>query len=63
VTRSFPVTVELERDADRLRVSGSFDVLQSDFGIRPFSVFGGALSVRDRLDIRFSLEGRRTGRE
>jgi len=63
VSHSFPVTVELERDADRLRVSGSFDVLQSDFGIRPFSVFGGALAVRDRLDVRFHLEGRRTGRE
>ena len=59
VTRSFPVTVDLERGADWLRVSGTFDVLQSDFGIRPYSVFGGALSVRDRLEVQFRLEGRR----
>lgn len=60
VTRSFPVTVDLERGEDWLRINGSFAVLQSDFRITPYSILGGALSVRDRLDVRFRLAGRRT---
>jgi hypothetical protein len=53
--RKFDVPVALSIDADRLEVSGSFEVRQSEFGIEPFSVFGGALKVADRLNVAFRL--------
>jgi hypothetical protein len=33
---------------------------QSDFGIVPFSVLGGALQVRDRLDLSFRIVAQET---
>ena len=59
VTQSFEATVELRRDANAFEVGGAFELRQSDFGIVPYSVFGGALSVADRLDVSFRLRGRR----
>ena len=43
------------RDAARCRVSGELEFDQSEFGIVPFSVLGGAIQVQDRLSLRFSL--------
>lgn len=59
VTRAFDVPVALSTDADRLEVSGSFEIRQSEFGIEPFSVFGGALKVADRLNVAFRLRALR----
>jgi hypothetical protein len=42
-------------DIDSLELSGSFRILQSDFGIEPFSVFNGLLKVKDRLEISINL--------
>lgn len=36
-------------------ISGQMAIDQTDFGIVPFSVLGGALQVRDRLDLRFRI--------
>jgi hypothetical protein len=41
------------------RVTGTFRVRQTDFGITPFSVFGGALAVRDELNLQFDLSFRK----
>lgn len=38
-----------------LRVVGAFTVRQSDFGMTPFSVLGGALQVADAVDVRFDV--------
>jgi len=56
VTRTFPATLLIHRDDDVLRVRGSFDLNQSDYGIEPFSVLGGALTIHDRLEITYRLE-------
>jgi hypothetical protein len=42
-------------NGDRLTASGEFEILQTDFGIKPFSVALGALEVKDRLLVRFKL--------
>jgi hypothetical protein len=42
---------------DRLLVTGSFVLRQSDFGVRPYSVLGGFLAVQDELVIEFTLQG------
>lgn len=59
VTRVQPVSVEIEPDGDDLRARGRFALLQSDHGMTPFSILGGALEVQDRLDIEFDLRARR----
>ena len=58
-TKSFPTTIIVHRDEDVLSVRGSFDLNQSDYGIKPFSVLGGALSVQDRVEISYRLEATR----
>jgi hypothetical protein len=40
-------------------VNGRVTLEQSNFGIVPFSILGGALQVQDRVDVRFVIHGRR----
>lgn len=61
VGRRYRLPVTVERTTDRLSVSGSLQLRQSDFGIVPFSVMGGALQVRDVLDVDFHVAGRVSG--
>ncbi len=42
----------------RLSVNGSFVLRQTDFGIKPYSVAGGLLAVKDEVIVDFRLEGR-----
>lgn len=58
-TRSFDVPVALRVGDDALEVSGTFGIEQTQFGISPHSVFGGALSVADRLNVTFRLRASR----
>lgn len=39
------------------RVSGSLVLLQSDFGVQPYSVLGGLLAVQDAVVVEFELAG------
>lgn len=54
-TRRLSVPLQLELQADRLRVQTRFAIKQSDFGIQPFSVLGGLLAVQDELQIEADL--------
>jgi hypothetical protein len=56
VAKSFDVPVRIEPVPGGIAVSGRMDFRQSDFGIIPFSVLGGALQVQDRLDLKFRIE-------
>jgi hypothetical protein len=55
VSREYQVPAKIEIVPDGMVVSGQMDFKQSDFGIVPFSVLGGALRVQDRLDLRFRI--------
>lgn len=57
--RTLPVPVRIELGADDVRVSGRVSFDQSAFGIAPFSILGGAIAVRDRVDLRFRITARR----
>jgi polyisoprenoid-binding protein YceI len=48
-----PATWELERSADGT-VTAHAELVQSRFGIRPYSAFLGTLKVRDEVEVRFS---------
>lgn len=56
VTRAQRVVLHLQHDARQLDAQGSLVVRQSDFGIAPFSILGGALGVDDTLAIDFKLQ-------
>ncbi|MEJ8567491.1 YceI family protein [Elongatibacter sediminis] len=58
----FPVTALLVPEDGRLRAVGAFALRQSDLGIEPFSVLGGALRVADRVEIAFQIEADRISR-
>jgi hypothetical protein len=54
-----PVAVTLKRRNGTLVASGRFTVRQTALGLEPFSVMGGALQVRDAIDVEFRLTARR----
>lgn len=54
-TREVQVPVKLAIEGAKLSASGEFDILQTEFGIKPFSVALGALEVQDKLHIKFQI--------
>ena len=54
VTRSQPISARIAVFDEMVRASGEFAMRQTDFDIKPISVAGGALKVKD--EIRFSFE-------
>jgi hypothetical protein len=53
--KSFEVPVKVERTAESFTFNGQLSFKQTDFGITPFSILGGALQVEDQLDFQFNL--------
>lgn len=59
VTRTLALPARIERAADgAMAVSGALTLRQSDFGIVPFAVLGGALAVQDSLELRYRIVAR-----
>ena len=54
-TRSVDVPLAVVRTDDAIVARGAFRVLQSDFGITPFSIAGGAIAVADAVEISFEI--------
>jgi len=59
VTRPLRIPAKIDTAAERIEVSGSFALKQTDFGIEPFSVLGGAIAVQDRVDLSFTIRAGR----
>jgi hypothetical protein len=62
-TRLVQATIQVKRTADELEVDGTSRVTLSDFGITPYSTLGGALAIRDEVDIKFTIHDRLVGRQ
>jgi polyisoprenoid-binding protein YceI len=58
-TRAFKVAAKLETGAERMTITGRLSFDQTGFGITPYSVLGGAVAVRDRVDLRFDIVAHR----
>jgi len=54
-TRTLQVPAQIDADGKRVSVSGRLSFNQTDFGITPYSLFGGAIAVRDAVDLRFRI--------
>jgi hypothetical protein len=59
MTRDQEVSVTLDTSGGELRVTGRFVLTQTGFGMTPYSILGGALQVRDGVDVEFDLVARR----
>jgi len=57
VTRTVQVPTEIVEAADggKLQASGSLLLKQSDFGITPFAILGGAMAVQDQMELAFRI--------
>ncbi|MYM84718.1 YceI family protein [Duganella sp. FT50W] len=58
VTRSMAIPAELREAQGVINVKGTVNLKQTDFGLTPFSVMGGAMSVQDQMELRFDLTAR-----
>jgi hypothetical protein len=58
-TREVEVPAKVSIEGGRLEASGEFDIQQTDFGMKPFSVAMGAIAVKDQLRIKFALVAER----
>jgi hypothetical protein len=59
VTRAFQVPARIDADAGGMSVSGKLSFDQTDFGITPYSLLGGAVAVRNGVDLRFRIRASR----
>jgi hypothetical protein len=54
-TRPVEVNVQMKSTAGELEVDGTSRITLSDFGMTPYSTLGGALAIRDDVDIKFVI--------
>jgi len=59
ITKALQVPSQVEADAELISVTGRFSFDQTDFGITPYSLLGGAIAVRNGVDLRFRIRARR----
>ena len=59
VTRNQLVPVRITSMAEMMRASGEFTLKQSDYQIKPVSVAGGALKLKDELKFSFEMVAHR----
>jgi len=59
VTRRQTLAARIVDSGDMLRASGDFILKQSDFQIKPVSVAGGALRLKDEIKFAFEMIARR----
>jgi hypothetical protein len=61
-TRELTAPVQIQRSTDAISVNGNLSLRQTDFGLKPLSVLGGAIQVQDQIDLRFRIRATRVGR-
>ncbi|MGA8728989.1 MAG: YceI family protein, partial [Terracidiphilus sp.] len=59
VSRNLSIPARVALLGDMFRASGDFTLSQSDFGIKPVSVAGGALKLKDELKVSFEIVARK----
>ncbi len=54
-THTFDIPAQVDATTNGIIVTGKMSMNQSDFGIVPFTILGGALQVRNQLDLHFRI--------
>jgi len=57
-TRALDLSPQIVLSAGEVGVDGRVALDQTNFGITPFSILGGALQVQDRVSVRFRIRAR-----
>ena len=57
-TRTIAVPVRYEIQGNEVRAQGQLALKQTDLGLTPFSLLGGALRVEDAMTVKFSVVAR-----
>jgi len=60
MTRAVTVPIQVSVLGDEFRAEGEVSLSQSDFGIRPVSVAGGTLKLKDELRVGFNIVARKS---
>jgi polyisoprenoid-binding protein YceI len=55
VTRTVQLPAEATVTAERVRARGRFSLRQTDYKIKPFSVAGGTVRVKDQIELTFDI--------
>ena len=58
-TRRLALPAAVRVDGEQVSANGTAILKQTDFGVTPFSVGGGLLSVQDALEVRYHIVARR----
>jgi hypothetical protein len=59
VTRALRVPIRITISASAIAARGRVTLAQTDFGMLPFSILGGAVQVQDEVGVRFDVRARR----
>lgn len=59
MTRVLHVPANVRMNDAQMDIAGRLEFNQTDFGITPFSILGGAVAVRDRLGLSFAIHAQR----
>lgn len=60
-SRSLEIPMHYEIRSGEIVATGAFPLRQTDLGLTPYGVLGGALRVKDRMQVRLTLLARRRG--
>jgi len=58
-TRTLQAPARIDADAGEMSVTGRLSFDQTDFGITPYSLLGGAIAVKNGVELRFRIRARR----
>ena len=58
VTRTVQTPVRIELAGDGLTALGALSVRQTEFDVKPLSILGGGLQVRDEVQVSFTIQAR-----
>ena len=59
MTRAYPIPLRIDATPEEIKVTGRLVLNQTDFGIVPLSILGGAIQVQDEMRMRFDIRARR----
>jgi polyisoprenoid-binding protein YceI len=59
ITRTTPIPVRIETGNDEIAVNGRVVLKQTNYGIAPLSILGGAIQVEDEIKLRLWIRARR----
>jgi len=58
-TQPQQITAQISVTENQLHANGEFTVRQSSYGIKPVSVAGGTLKIKDDVKVTFDLQARK----